>query len=59
MTVLAAFEHLDGQDTNRTLGEDIPLLAGGSAKLSRQRTVMLIVLRASIRDMGAGQGAGS
>jgi type IVB pilus formation R64 PilN family outer membrane protein len=59
MVVLTAFDHTDGEYDKRTLGHNIPWLAGGSISASQNRTATLIVISAAIRDSGAGQGAGS
>lgn len=59
MVVLTAFDHNDTEFDKRTLGQNMPLLAGGSLNVSRSRTSTLIVISASIRDTSSGQGAGS
>ncbi|MDR8092966.1 hypothetical protein KPB05_36525 [Burkholderia gladioli] len=55
IVVLTAHDHNDTQFTKRTLGDKIPLLAGGSENGSSSRTTTLYIISASVRDMGAGQ----
>ncbi|MGA5726614.1 hypothetical protein ACPCHQ_22020 [Ralstonia thomasii] len=59
MVVLTAFDHNDTEFDKRTLGDNIPMLLGGSKNVSRSRTATLIVISASIRDIGSGRGVGS
>lgn len=54
-TVLTVFDSNAAQYDRRSLGHNIPILAGGSVNASRTRTATLLVLSASIKDTGAGQ----
>ncbi|BBO59926.1 hypothetical protein [Mycoavidus sp. B2-EB] len=48
--VLTGFERFDDHFRRRTLGEQMPLLSGGSTSASRQRSTTLIVISAIIQD---------
>ena len=54
-TVLTVFDSNTAQYDRRTLGHNIPLLAGGSVNASRTRTATLLVMSATIKDTDAGQ----
>jgi type IVB pilus formation R64 PilN family outer membrane protein len=53
--ILTAHNHIQQQDQTSTLGNNIPMIAGGSRNAQDTRTTTLFVISASVRDMRAGQ----
>ncbi|KHS09453.1 hypothetical protein BMD20_29425 [Burkholderia multivorans] len=54
-TVLTVFDSNTAQYDRRSLGHNIPIIAGGSVNASRTRTATLLVMSATIKDTDAGQ----